>query len=57
MELAALSLLLHWHLDTDLQGCVADPAGIMIELLPRRLRDHMPDRYIGSLTLTNPSIH
>jgi triacylglycerol lipase len=25
----------------------ADPGGIAIELLPPRLRDHMPDRYIG----------
>jgi triacylglycerol lipase len=24
-----------------------DPGGILIELLPPRLRDHMPDRYIG----------
>jgi hypothetical protein len=25
-----------------------DPGGILIELLPPRLRDHMPDRYIGA---------
>jgi hypothetical protein len=25
-----------------------DPGGIVIELLPPRLRDHMPDRYIGA---------
>jgi triacylglycerol lipase len=25
-----------------------DPAGILIEMLPPRLRDHMPDRYIGA---------
>jgi hypothetical protein len=25
-----------------------DPGGILIEMLPPRLRDHMPDRYIGA---------
>lgn len=30
------------------QGMRNDPAGILIELLPPRLRDHMPDRYIGA---------
>jgi hypothetical protein len=25
-----------------------DPGGILIEILPPRLRDHMPDRYIGA---------
>jgi hypothetical protein len=25
-----------------------DPGGIVIELLPPRLRDHMPDRYISA---------
>jgi hypothetical protein len=29
-------------------GMRTDPAGILIELLPPRLRDHMPDRYIGA---------
>src|SRR5262249_39878076 len=38
-------------------GMRSDPAGIIIELLPPRLRDHMPDRYIGSLTFTNPPTH
>jgi len=28
-------------------GLRTDPGGIAIELLPPRLRDHMPDRYIG----------
>ena len=28
-------------------GMRTDPGGIAIELLPLRLRDHMPDRYIG----------
>lgn len=28
-------------------GMRIDPGGIAIELLPPRLRDHMPDRYIG----------
>jgi len=28
-----------------------DPGGIQIELLPLRLRDHMPDRYIGAFFL------
>jgi hypothetical protein len=28
-------------------GMRSDPGGIAIELLPPRLRDHMPDRYIG----------
>jgi triacylglycerol lipase len=27
-----------------------DPGGILIELLPPRLRDHMPDRYIGGVS-------
>jgi pimeloyl-ACP methyl ester carboxylesterase len=31
-------------------GMRTDPGGIAIELLPPRLRDHMPDRYIGALT-------
>ncbi len=30
-------------------GMRADPGGIAIELLPPRLRDHMPDRYIGGV--------
>jgi hypothetical protein len=25
----------------------SDPAGIVIELLPLPVRDHLPDRYIG----------
>jgi hypothetical protein len=25
-----------------------DPAGIFIEMLPPRIRDHMPDRYIAA---------
>ncbi len=29
-------------------GMRTDPGGILIELLPPRLRDHMPDRYIGA---------
>jgi hypothetical protein len=29
-------------------GARTDPGGILIELLPPRLRDHMPDRYIGA---------
>ena len=29
-------------------GMRTDPGGIVIELLPPRLRDHMPDRYIGA---------
>jgi hypothetical protein len=29
-------------------GMRSDPGGILIELLPPRLRDHMPDRYIGA---------
>jgi pimeloyl-ACP methyl ester carboxylesterase len=29
-------------------GMRTDPAGILIELLSPRLRDHMPDRYIGA---------
>jgi hypothetical protein len=28
-------------------GMRSDPGGVAIELLPPRLRDHMPDRYIG----------
>lgn len=28
-------------------GMRTDPGGVAIELLPPRLRDHMPDRYIG----------
>ena len=28
----------------------SDPGGIIIELLPPRLRDHMPDRYIAACT-------
>jgi hypothetical protein len=28
-----------------------DPGGIIIELLPPRLRDHMPDRYIDACRL------
>jgi hypothetical protein len=28
-------------------GMRTDLGGILIELLPPRLRDHMPDRYIG----------
>lgn len=31
-------------------GMRTDPGGIAIELLPPRLRDHMPDRYIGACT-------
>ncbi|MGB8400434.1 lipase family protein [Bradyrhizobium sp.] len=34
----------------DIAGMRTDPAGILIELLPPRLRDHMPDRYIGACT-------
>ena len=30
-------------------GMRTDPGGIAIELLPPRVRDHMPDRYIGAL--------
>lgn len=29
-------------------GARTDPGGILIELLPPRLRDHIPDRYIGA---------
>ncbi len=29
-------------------GMRSDPGGLMIELLPPRLRDHMPDRYIAA---------
>ena len=31
-------------------GMRTDPAGILIETLPPRLRDHMPDRYIAATT-------
>jgi triacylglycerol lipase len=31
-------------------GLRTDPAGILIEMLPPRLRDHMPDRYIAACT-------
>ena len=30
-------------------GTRTDPGGILIELLPPRIRDHMPDRYCSSL--------
>jgi hypothetical protein len=30
-------------------GIRTDPGGIVIELLPSRIRDHMPDRYCGAL--------
>jgi triacylglycerol lipase len=32
-------------------GLRTDPAGILIEMLPPRLRDHMPDRYIAACTI------
>ena len=30
-------------------GTRTDPGGILIELLPSRIRDHMPDRYCRAL--------
>lgn len=44
LELAALSAL-----GRGPPGTRTDPGGIAVELLPPRLRDHMPDRYIGAL--------
>ena len=34
----------------DSSGPRTDPAGILIEMLPPLLRDHMPDRYIAACT-------
>jgi hypothetical protein len=31
-------------------GMRTDPGGILIELLPPRLRDHIPDRYIAAVS-------
>jgi hypothetical protein len=33
---------------TKIPNMRTDPAGVLIELLPPRLRDHMPDRYISA---------
>jgi hypothetical protein len=49
-----LSSLARWKLALALAlgrgpaGMRTDAGGILIELLPPRLRDHMPDRYIGA---------
>ncbi len=45
LERLKLALKLAASLAPD--GMRTDPGGILIELLPPRLRDHMPDRYIG----------
>jgi hypothetical protein len=42
-----LKLAASLAIGTKVAGMRTDPAGILIELLPPRLRDHMPDRYIG----------
>jgi triacylglycerol lipase len=45
-----LKLALKLRLGLGPPGARADLAGILIELLPPRLRDHMTDRYIGALS-------
>jgi triacylglycerol lipase len=45
-----LKLAAAMFLDIAPPGTRTDPAGIVIELLPPVLRDHMPDRYIGALS-------
>jgi len=36
-------------------GVRTDLAGILIEMLPPRLREHMPDRYIAACTAMRSS--
>jgi triacylglycerol lipase len=46
--LARIKLALALVFGAKIPGMRTDPGGIIIELLPPRLRDHMPDRYIAA---------
>jgi hypothetical protein len=46
---AQLQLAAKMALGNAPPGTRTDPGGILIELLPRRIRDHMLDRYWGAL--------
>ncbi len=48
--LARLKLAAALAIGVGPPGMRTDPGGILIELLPPRLRDHMPDRYIGGVS-------
>ena len=45
-----LSLNAMLRIGANPSGLRTDLAGILIEMLPPRLRDHMPDRYIAACT-------
>ena len=43
---ARLKIVAALALGTGPSGMRGDPGGLLIELLPPPLRDHMPDRYV-----------